>query len=222
MSKSTHGETSFDEKYYQRFFNSYNKDEFQIYENWFRGWERFIFERINIYSQGNVLEIGCSIGAFSKILKERGLDVTATDISKYILSKAKKLQKNVVFKTFDIDKTKSSHKYDLIFAFEVFEHLNNPSQALSNVYQLLNPGGQFIFSTPFPSKQSLADPTHINVHKSSWWLAAGQKVGFKKRTHTYATFLPFLYRYSRFLSWGFPVKLDLPYVNSTVIFFFKK
>jgi len=222
MSNSTHGEVSFDKEYYRRFFKSYNQEEFKIYENWFRGWEKFIFDRIYKNGQENVLEIGCSIGAFSKILKAKGLDVTATDISEYILSKAKKLQKDINFEFFDIEKTKSDQKYDLIFAFEVFEHLNDPKKALSNVYRLLNNGGQFIFSTPFPSKQSLADPTHINVHKPSWWLQAGRKAGFKKRTHTYVTFVPLLYRYSQFLSWGFPLKLDLPYINSTSMFFFKK
>lgn len=221
---SLHGKKNFDQEYYRRFFNLYNKQEFQIYENWFRGWERFIFSRINLPTEGKkVIEIGCSIGAFTKILKERGFEVTATDISSFILKKAKNLQKDVRFEVFDVEKDKKlGKKYDYVFAFEVVEHLNDPGKAIANIYSLLRDGGMFVFSTPFPSKQSLADPTHINVHEVSGWLQFGKKAGFIDKKHVYATFIPYLYRFSGLLSIGFPIKLDLPLLNSTSFFFFKK
>lgn len=220
-----HGKKNFDQEYYQRFFRLYNKQEFQIYENWFNGWDKFIFSHIDpTQLKGKkVIEIGCSIGAFSKYLKQRGSDLTATDISSFILEKAKKLQKDIKFEVFDVEKGWSKkEKFDYIFAFEVVEHLNDPSKAFKNIYNLLNDGGMFIFSTPFPSKQSLADPTHINVQEASGWLDLGKFVGFRVKKYTYATFIPYFYRYSRFFSWGFPIKIDLPYINSTTFFFFKK
>lgn len=229
INSTKHGKKDFDKEYYRRFFRLYNKKEFQIYENWFRGWERFIFKYLDrnlatgFFKGKKAIEIGCSIGAFTKILKERGFEVTATDISKFILEKAQKLQKDIKFEIFDIEKRKkSAKKYDYVFAFEVVEHLSDPDKAIANIFNLLNKGGKFIFSTPFPSKQSLADPTHINVHQASWWLQSGKKAGFSERKHVYATFVPYLYRYSRILSWGFPIKIDLPYINSTSIFLFKK
>ena len=221
---STHGNPSFDKDYYRRFFSLYNKQEFQIYENWFQGWEKFIFNHLDTgpVKDKKVLEIGCSIGAFTKILKKRGFDVTATDISGFIIKKAKKLQKDVKFEVFDIEKGKSKNKFDYVFAFEVVEHLNDPALALANIFSLLNDGGKFIFSTPFPSNQSLVDPTHINVHQPQWWLKVGKKVGFRERRHVYATFIPYFYRYSAFFSRAFPIKINLPYINSTSIFIFKK
>ena len=40
-------------------------------------------------------------------------------------------------------------KFDLIIADQVFEHLLWPYRAGKNVYEMLNPGGYFIITTPF-------------------------------------------------------------------------
>lgn len=170
-----------------------------------------------------MLEIGCSIGAFAKLLRERGFEVTATDISSFIIKKAKRLQNGVDFRTLDVEEGITiPGNFDYIFAFEVLEHLKNSQDALANVRKKLKDGGTFVFSTPFPSKRSLADPTHINVHEPEWWINKGEEAGFSQRKLVYATFLPYLYRFHRWLSIGLPLKLDMPYINSTCIFFFEK
>ena len=46
---------------------------------------------------------------------------------------------------------------------------------------MLNKNGTLIFSTPFPTKRSLGDPTHINVHEEKWWLYIGKKLDFQKQ-----------------------------------------
>jgi 2-polyprenyl-3-methyl-5-hydroxy-6-metoxy-1,4-benzoquinol methylase len=224
--KPKHGRITFDRKYYRRFFSRYDSDELEKYYRWFEGWIRFLERHISTLrnSEGKrALEIGCSIGAFAKILKERGFDVIATDVSPFIVQKAQRLQKDVKFLVVDVEKeigVKSN--VDYIFAFEVLEHLKDPKRALKNLRGKLNNNGVLIFSTPFPSKQSLADPTHINVHEPDWWLRMGKKVGFSKTKFVYATFIPYLYRFSEKLSIAFPIKLDLPKINSTCIFIFEK
>lgn len=47
-----------------------------------------------------------------------------------------------------IEKHNSTSRYDAVFAFEVLEHLFNPSRFLSKIKKLLNENGLFIFSTP--------------------------------------------------------------------------
>lgn len=220
-----HGNTHFDKVYYRRFHKDYDKKELDLYIRWFSGWIRFLGNYLPLGDgQGKrVLEIGCSIGAFSKLLQERGFGVTATDISSFIIKKAKRLQSGVDFRTLNVEEgVNIPGNFDYIFAFEVLEHLNNPQDALVNVRKKLKDGGTFIFSTPPPSNRSLADPTHINVHKPRWWSNIGKKVGFRDRRFVYATFIPYLYRINGLFSWGFPFKLDLPYINSTCIFFFKR
>lgn len=224
--KPFHGKSQFDRKYYARFFSKYEKEEFNKYYKWSLGWFRFLNKNIGLFKNPGVrvLEIGCSAGYFSKVLYEKGYEVLGTDISKFILDKAKRFVPQVEFEVFSIEKKniKISKRYDYIVAFEVFEHLKDPLLALKNSYKLLNKGGVVVLSTPFVSQKSLSDPTHINVHDPEWWLAESKKAGFKKSTFKYATFVPYLYRFSSVFSVGFPFKFKNKWINSTVFLILKK
>lgn len=225
MTLRTHGNKNFDKRYFHHFFNRYNQSELQKYSNWFRGYFNFINKFIPLKNgQGKkVLEIGSSIGAFAKILKEHGYNIIASDVSSFIVGKASRLQKNILFKVIDVEKAiEVNGLFDIIFCFDVVEHLKRPEVALGNIFGKLKKGGTLIFSTPFPSEEYLSDPTHINVHEPEWWIALGKKTGFTDIKFSYATFIPFLYRISRNLSIGFPLKINLRHINSTCIFFFKK
>ena len=60
--------------------------------------------------------VGSGIGAFPKAVKEMGFEVQATDISKFIIKKAKKLQKDIDFKVDDIERIAGKqNQYNLIF-----------------------------------------------------------------------------------------------------------
>jgi len=221
----SHGEKEFDNKYYKRFFDKYSKKELEMYCRWADGWIRFLDSYLDIKEgqKRKVLELGASLGYFSKVFKDRGFRVWATDISSYIVKKAKKFQKGVSFSTLDVEKgIYIREQFDYIIAFEVLEHLKSPARALKNIKAKLKKGGTVIFSTPFPTKRSLADPTHINVHRESWWMKLGKETGFKNLKMVHATFIPFLYRVSSIFSFGFPVKTDIPFVNCTVFFLFQK
>lgn len=222
---SSHGKGSFDRKYFRRFFNKYSESEFEIYYRWAKGWIRFLDKYLPLKNGKNrkVLELGSSMGYFSKALSERDFDVVATDVSSHIIQKAKKLQKDIDFQVVDIEKEiKVKGGFDFVFAFEVLEHLKNPEKALRNIYPKVKKGGYLVFSTPFPTKRSLADPTHINVHEETWWMELGKKVGFKKRKLVHATFVPYLYRLNSVFSIGFPLKSDIPFINSTAFYIFRK
>lgn len=221
----SHGQDSFDKNYYKRFFNEYSSTEFDKYVRWFYGWFNFLNKYVYLHNGHGkkVLEIGCSIGAFAKVLSDHNFQVTATDISEYILKKASCLQKGVNFLKLDAEKEmKLKDSFEYIFAFEAVEHMKNPEQAFKNIIKKINSDGSFIFSTPFPTSRSLSDPTHINVHDPSWWMELGKQVGFKERKLVFVSFIPFLYRFSKLFSFAFPLKLDIPLVNSTAIFIFKK
>ena len=221
----SHGQKEFDRKYYQRFFDKYSRKELEMYYRWAEGWIRFLDNYLDIKA-GNrrkVLELGASLGYFSKVFKDRGFSVWATDISSHIIKKARAIQRGVNFSTVDVERgIKISERFDYILAFEVLEHLKKPDRALRNIRAKLKTGGVLVFSTPFPTRRSLADPTHINVHREDWWLRLGKKTGFRDLKMIHATFIPFLYRFSSRFSFGFPLKTDIPFVNSTVFFLFKK
>jgi len=220
-----HGEDQFDEEYYKRFFEKYSEKEFRMYCRWALGWVDFLGRYLPLKrgKRRRVLELGSSLGYFSRILADRGFDVTASDISSYIVKKAGKIQKDIKFVVIDAEKKMNVRgNFDYIVAFEVLEHLKNPEKAMKNIYAKLSSGGVLIFSTPFPTKRSLSDPTHINVHEKVWWFNAGKKAGFKKKKVVYGTFIPFLYRISKHFSKGVPLRTDLPLINSTAFFIFHK
>lgn len=56
---------------------------------------------------------------------------------------------NAFFPAFDICREVMDRKFDLIIAEQVFEHIRKPHQAGVNVYNMLNPGGYFLITTPF-------------------------------------------------------------------------
>lgn len=220
-----HGQKVFDEQYYGMFFEKYTYKEMLPYYRFFLGWIRFLDKFLPLKNGKNkeVLEIGCGIGAFAKILNERGFKVNATDVSPFIVKRAKQIHPNINFEILDIEKdTKVNRKYDFVFAFEVFEHLKNPAKILKNIKNMLNDKGVLIFSTPFPTKEMLADPMHINVNPSKVWLAMGEKVGYKTVEVKNVSFIPFLYKLHSFFSIALPFRIDSYFINSTGIYIFKK
>lgn len=220
-----HGNKVFDKQYFSHFFEKYSLEEINYYCRFFYGWIRFLnkYEPLNSGNRKRVLEIGCGIGAFSKILNERNFDVKATDISSYIIEKAKKNLPEIDFQILNIEENISEkNKYDYIFAFEVFEHLSKPTLAINNCYTLLKKNGTLIFSTPYPTKETLSDPFHINVNFPKFWLSKGKDIGFKEVKVKYASFIPFLYRFHSFFSRAMEVRIDSHYINSTCFYLFKK
>ena len=220
-----HGQKVFDEQYYGMFFEKYTYREMLSYYRFFLGWIRFLEKSLPLKNgKGKkVLEIGCGIGAFAKILNERGFKVDATDVSAFIVNRAKKIHPEINFKILNIEKnTKMNEMYDYIFAFEVMEHLKNPFKALVNIKKMLKSKGVLIFSTPFPTKEMLADPMHINVHPTKFWLAEGEKIGYKSIEVKYVSFIPFLYKLHSFFSLALPFRIDSYFINSTGIYIFKK
>ena len=219
-----HGKEIFDEQYFGHFFKKYNIEEVMYYYRFFQGWIKFLdkFLPLKVGEGKKVLEVGCGIGAFAKILNERGFEVNATDISAYIIKKAKKNLPEIDFQKLDIEKkTKVKNKYDYILAFEVLEHLKNPTKAIENCYKMLKKVGILVFSTPYPTQETLSDPFHINVNLPKFWLSAGKKLGFEVDVK-YASFIPYLYRFHSFFSRALPFRINYHFINSTCFYIFKK
>ncbi len=57
--------------------------------------------------------------------------------------------KTAHYPDFDICAVSLDEPFDLIIAEQVFEHVLWPYRAGKNVYQMLNPGGHFLITTPF-------------------------------------------------------------------------
>ena len=108
---------------------------------------RYIFDNMkpNI---NNCLDIGCNWGYYSTIVGDLGIKVDALDINlddSNILKHA-----NVSYFKDDFLDFNNAKKYDLILAFEVYEHIpiQNRKAFVKKIMNQLEEGGILIFSAP--------------------------------------------------------------------------
>jgi len=207
--------------WYKNAVGDFSKKDLELSVNWFFAW----LEKLNQYvplKKGNgkkVLEIGCSIGAVSNMLTERGFDVWATDISEYAVKKAQKLTPKAHFLVVDIQKKiQIKEKFDLIICFEVVEHLEKPEIGVRNMVDKLEKGGTLVISTPFPYKWNYHDPTHINLKTPKEWVKIMNKSGLRKVEFHRFTLIPFFYRFNKRFQFILPFHVAVPYVNSPIFF----
>lgn len=94
----------------------------------------------------NVFEVGCGTGLYTSRLAEKGLRVTALDISEKMMEKAKDrlkhkgLEANWIHADIHEILPKLS-TYDGILSVTAFEFIPDPEKVLRELYAHLNPGG---------------------------------------------------------------------------------
>lgn len=81
------------------------------------------------------------------------------------------------------------NQFDLLTAFELFEHLHNPKGFLTKVYELLKPGGYFLFTTLngngfdiqilWEKSKSISPPHHLNFINPKSAMIILNSVGFE-------------------------------------------
>jgi len=96
-----------------------------------------------------VLDLGCSDGTISKMIREMGNSVECIEISDHSIERCK--EKGL--KVYDLDLNMSwgdsiPNKYDVVFAGEVLEHIFETDIFLSSIYKVLKVDGYLILSTP--------------------------------------------------------------------------
>ena len=96
----------------------------------------------------NILEVGCGTGNYTKILLERGYEVTAVDISEDMLEIARRKCNCTLIKG-DIRDIALNEKFDTCVAmFAVMGYITKNSdiiKALNNIRRHLKPNGIFVF-----------------------------------------------------------------------------
>lgn len=115
---------------------------------WYNRWTLKKFEK---FLRGDILEIGCGIGNFTKVLPSYG-KVFAVDINRDYVSETKKLvgEKGVVG-VGDIEKGKYFFKnksFDTVVCLNVLEHIKNDLGAVEKIYELLKKGGYLVLLVP--------------------------------------------------------------------------
>lgn len=98
--------------------------------------------------KGKILDVGCGAGSHSLYLQEKGLDVTAIDLSPGAIEvcKLRGLQKAEVMDVLD-----ASEKYETILLLMngtgIFQNLKSVPKYIKHLKSLLNPGGQILIDS---------------------------------------------------------------------------
>lgn len=109
-----------------------------------------IFENSVKDKDAKILDFGTGSGAFLGALHGSGYkNLSACDIDDYIDGKFKNFIKDFQPLDASFQKLKwPSGSFDAVTAWEVFEHLENPHNAIREIHRVLKPGGLLIFSVP--------------------------------------------------------------------------
>jgi len=114
-----------------------------------------------------VLDLGCGAGHGSNLLAEKYSQVTGLDISIDAIDYAKKnwSRPNIDFIVGDsMSIPFESGSFDVVAAFEVFEHLSDWKKFLSEIRRVLKKDGTLYISTPNKDLYSPGTKKPINPH----------------------------------------------------------
>lgn len=112
---------------------------------------QFIFSQI--LKNSRVLELGCSAGYMSKILKEEyGVSVIGVELDPIAAESAKKYCEEVIVGDLEnklvLDKILVYNNLDCILMVDLLEHLKDPYSLLITLTQVLNSKGRIIILIP--------------------------------------------------------------------------
>jgi len=116
---------------------------------------KWMFETINTYCSGAILEIGSGIGNISKYFIENNTKITLSDVRDNYIDNLKInykfkniLKLDLVHPFFDSIYHDLFDTFDSIFALNVVEHIENDIQAIENCKKLLKKNGNLIILVP--------------------------------------------------------------------------
>ena len=112
--------------------------------------KRISFSRLFTKSNDKVLSVGCGDGTIAKGVSDAVKKVVAIDISQQAINVAKKFNNslNIFYVKKNIEDFNPEEKLNIALLFEVVEHLFQPKEVLSKIYNILSDEGIILISTP--------------------------------------------------------------------------
>ena len=136
------------EEYWSKFANSFDEDQAYIVG---RAIQQAVIRRLSEESDlGEVVELGCGRGFFTKAIARNATQVLATDLSDEMVEAAgtelKEFQ-NITVQKVDCDNTAfPSEKFDTVVMVKVVHFIENPDKCLQESYRILKTGGVLLLA----------------------------------------------------------------------------
>ena len=138
---------------------------------------------------GMLLDIGCGKGFFLEYMA-KFYSTMGIDVSKYAVLESKKILRRVPLCVADATNLCFKNEtFDIVTAFDIIEHVNNPKQMFDECHSLLRSKGLLVLTTPNTNsigrklKQNewfgYRDSTHVSLLSPSEWTVLLEESGFK-------------------------------------------
>ena len=138
------GVDHYTESYYRGgVYADYLRDRAAIHRNALQ-----ILSKLECLVQGRtLLDVGCAAGFFLEAARTRGWTVRGLEVSEYASNYARQ-ELGLAIDTGSITSPPSElPRFDVVTLWDTIEHLDRPDLALSNIHDLLDPGGVLVLST---------------------------------------------------------------------------
>lgn len=96
---------------------------------------------------GRLLDVGCSCGYFMEVAASRGFDVQGVEFSRSAIAAADANLRSRIFEG-TLDEMPVNGMFDVVSAFDLIEHVQDPRALLRRCAGVLKPGGALVISTP--------------------------------------------------------------------------
>jgi 2-polyprenyl-3-methyl-5-hydroxy-6-metoxy-1,4-benzoquinol methylase len=136
-----------------------------------------------------VLDIGCGIGRWSRMLARRGADVLGIDLAAAMIEEAKTrtaregLSERIDYRVGDVVELNLGQTFDLVLAVTVLQHIldeNDFVRAAMNVGRHLAPGGRAVLLEAAPSRPNDSCDTHVfRARTAEQYLTAFRHAGLR-------------------------------------------
>jgi 2-polyprenyl-6-hydroxyphenyl methylase/3-demethylubiquinone-9 3-methyltransferase len=133
-----------------------------------------VMEKVQAIRPNRIFELGCGNGSFAAHLTDKGYEVVGVDPSRdgIELARASAPKAQLEIGSAYDDLRSRYGQFPLVVSLEVVEHVYFPKQYASTVFDLLEPGGTAIVSTPYHGyikNVALAISGKMDDHFTTLW-----------------------------------------------------
>ncbi|MEQ8522335.1 MAG: class I SAM-dependent methyltransferase, partial [Vicingaceae bacterium] len=131
-----------------------------------------------------VIDVGCGTGFWIDFYLGQRSEIHGLDITAVSIEKMEKKYPDGTFWQKDISSSEFSHdqRYKLVNMWDVMYHIVEDQlfeNALTNIANMLEPGGYFVVSDYFGAEKAVVPAEHVRYRNEAMYLEVANKIGLR-------------------------------------------